>query len=341
MTQAVKKAKDTASSAKDTATSTVSSVTNASPVGDSLRRLAQTVAVRAATSLTDKATAATGRLTDYGSGDGGPGLLSAVTGGKPGVGGKAMTGALKGAFGGVKDAVRDKISNAFGGGGGGDGKGNKIKLTNIVEDVDIGAPVDVVYDQWTQFADFPRFMKKVEHVEQVSDTELRWKAQVFWSHRGWDASIVDQVPGERVVWRSEAKKGHVDGAVTFHELAPDLTRVMVVLEYHPQGLFERTGNLWRAQGRRVRLELKHFRRQVMTDSVLHPDDIDGWRGEIRDGEVVDDGQDAEDQDHETTDEDAEDQADEGPAEDRSDHTDEDDNEEDSAHDDSRATGRRR
>jgi hypothetical protein len=61
-----------------------------------------------------------------------------------------------------------------------------------------------------------------------------------------------------------------------------------VLEYHPQGLFEKTGNLWRAQGRRVRLELKHFQRQVMTDTILHADDVDGWRGEIRDGEVVSD-----------------------------------------------------
>jgi hypothetical protein len=88
------------------------------------------------------------------------------------------------------------------------------------------------------------------------------------------------------VWKSKGDKGYVDGAITFHELAPDLTRVVVVLEYHPQGLFEKTGNLWRAQGRRVRLELKHFQRKVMTDTVLHADDVDGWQGEIRDGEVV-------------------------------------------------------
>jgi hypothetical protein len=72
-------------------------------------------------------------------------------------------------------------------------------------------------------------------------------------------------------------------------LAPNLTRIIVVLEYHPKGLFERTGNLWRAQGRRARLELKHFRRHVMTQTVLHPDDVEGWLGEIRDGEVVDTG----------------------------------------------------
>jgi hypothetical protein len=93
-----------------------------------------------------------------------------------------------------------------------------------------------------------------------------------------------------IVWTSEGQKGHVDGAVTFHEIGPDLCRVLVVLEYHPQGLFEHTGNIWRAQGRRVRLELKHFRRHVMTQAVLHPGEIEGWRGVIEDGEVVKDHQ---------------------------------------------------
>ena len=76
--------------------------------------------------------------------------------------------------------------------------------------------------------------------------------------------------------------------VTFHELTPNLTKIVVVLEYHPQGLFERTGNLWRAQGRRVRLELKHFQRHVMAHALLSPDDVEGWRGLIEEGEVVKD-----------------------------------------------------
>jgi hypothetical protein len=63
-----------------------------------------------------------------------------------------------------------------------------------------------------------------------------------------------------------------------------------VLEYHPQGFFEHTGNLWRAQGRRARLELKHFRRHLMTNAILHPEEIEGWRGVIEDGEVVQDAE---------------------------------------------------
>ncbi|WP_062429247.1 SRPBCC family protein [Herbidospora daliensis] len=170
-------------------------------------------------------------------------------------------------------------------GKGGKGKGNR-KVTNIVESIDIGAPLEVVYNQWTQFEEFPSFMKKVERVSQDEDVKLTWKAQIFWSHRTWQADIIDQVPDDHIVWRSHGAKGHVDGAVTFSGLAPNLTRVLVVLEYHPQGLFERIGNLWRAQGRRARLELKHFRRQVMNQTLLHADDVQGWRGEIHDGEVT-------------------------------------------------------
>ncbi|WP_245682085.1 SRPBCC family protein [Actinomadura kijaniata] len=197
--------------------------------------------------------------------------------------------------GGKKKGLLGSVGSALGkvfkrGGKGGGGK--KVKLTNIVEYVDVGAPRRLVYDQFTQFQDFPSFMKKVESVDQVADEKLHWKAKIFWSARTWESTIVEQVPDRHIVWRSKGSKGHVDGTVSFHELAPNLTRVLVNLEYHPQGLFERTGNLWRAQGRRVRLELKHFRRHVMTQSLLKADEIEGWRGEIRDSEVVKSHEDA-------------------------------------------------
>lgn len=170
--------------------------------------------------------------------------------------------------------------------GGGDGKGSQGgKVTNIVEEIDVGVPVTVAYDQWTRFTDFPGFMKKVESVEQPSDTELKWRGQILWSHRDWKSTIVDQVPDERIIWRSEGSKGYVDGAVTFHELSPNLTKILLILEYYPNGFFEKTGNLWRAQGRRARLELKHFQRHVMTQTILHQDEVEGWRGVIHDSEV--------------------------------------------------------
>ena len=243
-----------------------------------LRNLASAAGEKAVGSVTSKAESLTGRLTDYAE-HGGPGLMSAVSGAQGAAEGKSpVMSALKGAATGVKD----KVTQALGGGSG----GGSLKVTNIVEEIDVGVPLRVAYDQWTQFQDIPNFTKKVESVSQEDDEKLKWRAQILWSHREWESTIVEQIPDERIAWRSEGEKGHVDGVVTFHELAPRLTRILMVLEYHPQGLFEKTGNLWRAQGHRARLELKHFRRHLMSMTSDELEEIDGWRGEIRDGEVV-------------------------------------------------------
>jgi uncharacterized membrane protein len=248
-----------------------------------LRNLVSAAGERAVDAASQKISSVTGRLTEYASNQGGAGLAGAVTGVEKMAEGKSP---MRAAFSGGLAGMKEKIKGLFGGGKG--AKAKKLKLTNIEEALDVGVPVRVAYNQWTQLEDFPSFMKKVESVEQESDEKTNWKAQIFLSHRQWEATIIQQVPDYNIVWRSKAAKGHVDGSVTFHELAPDMTRILLAMEYHPQGLFERTGNLWRAQGRRARLEFKHFRRHVMTQTILNPDEVVGWRGEIRDGQVVKD-----------------------------------------------------
>ena len=271
-------------------------------LGEEFQHLLTAVAGRVFSSASDKIGGLTEKLSDAAENSGNP---TAKALGK--AGGKAAEGKspLSAGLSAATEGIKSKVSNVFGGGGGGGkgGKGRGTKVTNIIEQIDIGAPVNVVYDQWTQFQDFSGFMKKVESVDQKDDEKLTFKAQVLWSHRTWDATIVEQVPDQRIVWKSSGEKGHVDGAVTFHEIGPELTRVLVVLEYHPQGLFEHTGNLWRAQGRRVRLELKHFRRHVMTHALLHPDELEGWRGEIHDSKVTRSDEDVRAEEDENEDED--------------------------------------
>ncbi|MET7380843.1 SRPBCC family protein [Streptomyces sp. NPDC005526] len=187
---------------------------------------------------------------------------------------------------GLKDAVLGRVRSlgpGRGRGSRGGAAGGSVKATHILEAVDVGVPLRTAYDHWTQFEDFSRFTKGVRSVGRSDEVTSDWNVKVGPSSRSWKAFVREQVPDDRIVWTSEGAKGTTRGAVTFHELAPSLTRIVVVVEYYPAGFVEKTGNLWRAQGRRLRLDLKHFVRHV----TLHGDEeLEGWRGEIRDGEVV-------------------------------------------------------
>ena len=244
--------------------------------------LLKTLGDEALGTVREKMSDVTGKLENVANGN--PVGLAALRATSAKAEGESPTG---GAIKGLVTGLGQKIS-----GGGGGGADNATKAMNITESIDVGVPIRVAYNQWTQFGEYPSFMKKVESVEAAEDNKLNWKAQVFWSHRSWEATIEKQVPDQCIVWRSKGQKGHVDGTVTFHELTPDLTRIILVLEYYPQGFFERIGNIWRAQGRRARLEFKHFRRHVMTRTILNPDEVEGWRGRIEDGEVVQTHEDA-------------------------------------------------
>lgn len=249
------------------------------PFGEQLQGLVGVARQRAAQSTATAVTGMTQRLTEYAAKGGGPGLIRAFTGKEPDVR-TFVRGAVSPAGLAVKkaakapkralEAARESLPSM--GRSGRPGRIDRTKATNIVESIDVAVPVGTAYELWTQFDEFPAFMKKVENVEQESDEKLTWRARVLWSHRTWEATILDQVPDKHIVWRSEGEKGRMDGAVSFHELAPELTRILLSMEYYSHGLFERTANLRRAQGRRVRLGLERFRRHAMAETLLRPDE---------------------------------------------------------------------
>ncbi|MGW0224868.1 SRPBCC family protein [Streptomyces tendae] len=251
----------------------------------------------------------TDRLTE--SADGG----DSEGGGDSGRGGGSRGGGSKGGG-----------SEGGGSKGGGSSKsgGGSVKATHIMETVDIGVPLRTVYDQWTQLQDFSGFTKGVQSVSPHDEVTSDWTAKIAFSSRSWKATVQEQIPDQRITWTSEGAKGSANGVVTFHELAPRLTRVVVVVEYYPAGFFEKTANLWRAQGRRLRLDLKHFARHV---TLLDGEEVEGWRGEIRDGEVVKSHEDALDEENAAASDDAESDENDEDTEDEDRYEDEDDEEE--------------
>ncbi|MFE9684422.1 SRPBCC family protein [Streptomyces sp. NPDC006285] len=230
----------------------------------------------------------TGKLNDIAEGNS-PGFAKlALDGGRKLADGKGpMRTALELGAGKAKDSVVGAFKNLTGGKGkrkGGAGK----KPTVIMEFIDVGVPLRTAYDQWTQYQDFSNFAKGVKSANRADDTTSDWQMKIFWSNRSWKAHTTEQVADQRISWTSEGAKGTTKGVVTFHSLAENLTRVLLVIEYYPKGLFEKTGNIWRAQGRRARLDLKNYARFI----TIKGEAEDGWRGEIRDGEVVTSHEDA-------------------------------------------------
>lgn len=211
---------------------------------------------------------------------------SRLTGVLDGNGAKAVAeGALGGD--GVKGAAGKAVAGAVGAMAGKNkgGKGGS-KSTLIKHDVDVAVPVNVAYDQWTQLDSFGEFMKSIEGVEKQDEVESTWRVKIGPSRRTWKARITEQVPDRRIQWTSEGAKGSVKGTITFHPLCDDLTRVGLVMEYFPQGPVEKVANWLHLPSANSRWDLQHFRRFITEKAEAEG----GWRGEIRDGEVVQEGQ---------------------------------------------------
>jgi uncharacterized membrane protein len=219
--------------------------------------------------------------------------LGAVSTAAGGVGAKRAGGRIKSA---VTDQVQagrqtfDKVgkvaeraSSLIPGGGGKDGNGdgsdsgtNVKKLRLIIkESIDVGVPLETAYNQWTQFAELPQIMKGPQEVDQEEDDETRWVVKIGPSRRRWTASIVEQIPDERIVWESTEGAEH-RGAVTFHELDQNLTRVQVEMEYFPHGFMEKVGNIFLVARRRARKDLRLFKHFI----ELAGHETGAWRGEI-------------------------------------------------------------
>jgi uncharacterized membrane protein len=148
-------------------------------------------------------------------------------------------------------------------------------MATIEQSIDVDVPVRTAYDRWTQFEDFPAFMEGVEEIRQIDDTHTHWRTKVAGKEKEFDAVITEQTPDQRIAWTSEGGPEHA-GVVTFHRIAEAKTRIMVQMDYEPEGVAEKVGDALGLVGRRVKGDLERFKALIESRGA----EGGGWRGEV-------------------------------------------------------------
>jgi uncharacterized membrane protein len=166
------------------------------------------------------------------------------------------------------------------GGGGGDSKGKTRRLP-VQRWTDIAAPIDVVYQRWTDFEEFPKFMHRVLSVKKEERNKLSWEEKIWFSRRQWEGEITDRRKNERIAWKTTKGTSHT-GVVTFHKLDTNLTRLMVDMDFHPSGMIEKMASGLRFVKRAVQADLARFKAYVELGEAKGLDyghDVDGDESE--------------------------------------------------------------
>jgi uncharacterized membrane protein len=196
------------------------------------------------------------------------------------IGAKVDTGGL----GSIAKEVGKSIVPGAGTGGdrksGVPGVGKRRRMP-VQEAVDVAAPIETAYNQWTQFEDWPLFMHRLQDVFQEDDRTVSFKTGMWGMSKEFTAHIVTQRPDERIKWNVAEGVTHT-GVVTFHELAPRLTRIEVNIDVAPGSLIEKAARGMRHVKRAVRSDLHRFKAFIEMQEL----ETGAWRGVIEDGEVV-------------------------------------------------------
>ncbi len=150
--------------------------------------------------------------------------------------------------------------------------------TKVERSIQVDVPVTTAYNQWTQFEDFPYFMGGVKEVRQLDDRRLHWVAEIAGVRREWEASILEQVPDQKIAWAATAGATNA-GAVRFQPAGPGSTTVYLSLEYEPEGVVEQVGDKLGIVERQVTSDLERFKRLIEDQGYASG----AWRGAVNEG----------------------------------------------------------
>jgi uncharacterized membrane protein len=173
----------------------------------------------------------------------------------------AKKGLTSGGGGGAFGKLASKAIGGGGGSGGGGGGAKKTRRLPIQRYTDVAAPVGTVYEKWTEFEEFPNFMHRVLNVKAEDENKVTWDEKIWFSSRHWEGEITERKRNKRIAWKTTSGMAHA-GVVTFHKLDDELTRVMVDMDFVPQGMIEKMASGLRFVKRAVQADLARFKAYV-------------------------------------------------------------------------------
>jgi uncharacterized membrane protein len=149
-------------------------------------------------------------------------------------------------------------------------------MSTTEQSIEVNVPVNRAYNQWTQFEEFPRFMEGVKQVFQTDATHLQWTVNIGGTDKKFDAEITEQIPDKRIAWKSTS--GAVNaGVVTFHRIDDSRTRIMLQMDYQPEGAVEGAGDMLGLVSHRVKGDLERFKDFIEERGA----ETGSWRGEVK------------------------------------------------------------
>ena len=153
-------------------------------------------------------------------------------------------------------------------------------MSTTEQSIEVKVPVRTAYNQWTQFEDFPKFMEGVKEVKQLDDVTLHWKAEIAGQEREWDAKITEQTPDQRIAWTNIGGAENA-GVVTFHRIDDNTSKVMLQIEFDPEGAVETIGDALGAVKLRIKGDLERFKKFIESRGQ----ETGAWRGEVKQTDV--------------------------------------------------------
>ena len=155
-------------------------------------------------------------------------------------------------------------------------------MPKIEDSIEVQVPVQQVYNQWTQFEEFPKFMEGIQSVKQLDDTHVQWVGEIRGESRQWTTEITEQQPEEKIAWKTIDGEVKNDGVVTFEQVGDGQTRVNLQMEVEGESTAENVaGDLLGIVESQVHGDLERFKQMIENRG----EETGAWRGEVQDGET--------------------------------------------------------